>query len=406
MNKKEVTEIKRRFKKETSSFSRLCGCYVAANKEMVLTFNEMFLGLEDEEQYKYIEIAKKALSGAVGNNLLTLEFDEDAATEGNGQYLLQQIVESGMKDDKLLLTFYQRIIDTYDYAGNYFIVLFKDAYDVPMKTTDGLMLDDSEEVYDYMICAICPVELSKAGLGYRPVENRITNRERDWVVGAVDTAFTYPLFDDRRSDIHGALVYTKTPKAPRNTFYAQCLNLTERLTTAQKKKEFSNILERALGDDETAEDAVLEIIGNISDFVINETKMNGEDTPIPLTAEDLSDILSDSGISESKTNRIVSGYQDAFDEDVPDATEILDAKSLEANEMRIEKNALKDRVVELSKEVKSLGGVTEEGEHASVVIKVPEDLADSVETTIIDGRKCLMVPLMGDEVIAVNGIRI
>lgn len=406
MNKKEVTEIKRRFKKETSSFSRLCGCYVAANKEMVLTFNEMFLGLEDEEQYKYIEIAKKAMSGTVGNNLLTLEFDEDAATEGNGQYLLQQIVESGMKDEKLLMTLYQRIIDTYDYAGNYFIVLFKDAYDVPMKTSDGLMLDDSEEVYDYMICAICPVELSKAGLGYRPLENRITNRERDWVVGAVDTAFTYPLFDDRRSDIHGALVYTKTPKAPRNAFYAQCLNLTERLTAAQKKVEFSNILERALGDDETAEDAVLEIMGNISDFVVNETKINGEDTPVPLTPEDLTDILSDSGISETKTNRIVTGYQDAFEEDVPDASEVLDAKSLEANELRIEKNALKDRVVELSREVKSLGGVTEEGEHASVVIKVPQSLADGVETTIIDGKRCIMVPLLGDEVIAVNGVRI
>lgn len=59
MNKKEVAEIKRRFKQSATTITRLCGCYVNAEKEKVLTFNKNFLNLPDEEFYKYLEIAKK-----------------------------------------------------------------------------------------------------------------------------------------------------------------------------------------------------------------------------------------------------------------------------------------------------------------------------------------------------------
>jgi hypothetical protein len=52
MNKKEVNEIKRRFKKDSCNFDKMVGCYVDANKEMVLTFKETFLNLEDEEFHK------------------------------------------------------------------------------------------------------------------------------------------------------------------------------------------------------------------------------------------------------------------------------------------------------------------------------------------------------------------
>ena len=48
MNKKEVMEIKRRFKKESCTFTRMCGCYVDAEKNKVVNFGQTFLNLEDE----------------------------------------------------------------------------------------------------------------------------------------------------------------------------------------------------------------------------------------------------------------------------------------------------------------------------------------------------------------------
>ena len=59
MNKKEVAEIKRRLKKESCTIQHMCGCYVDAEKNKLVTFSQKFLNLEEDEFYKYLEIAGK-----------------------------------------------------------------------------------------------------------------------------------------------------------------------------------------------------------------------------------------------------------------------------------------------------------------------------------------------------------
>lgn len=213
MNKKEVLELKRRFKKEAATFTRVCGCYVDGNHNKVCKFGNTFLNLEEDEFYKYLEIANKALSGTIGNNLLELKFPIEEEEVGGRQHILMALRASKLEDENLLDTFYDLVIDTYDHAGNYLIVLFHDAYDVMTRTKDNNNLDESEEVYEYLICAICPVDLSKPGLGFLEEEHRIGPRVRDWVVGAVDTAFLFPAFNDRSTDIHSTLFYTKIPRS-------------------------------------------------------------------------------------------------------------------------------------------------------------------------------------------------
>ena len=137
------------------------------------------------------------LSGTIGNNLLELEFPLAEEAAGGRQQFLMGLRESRLKNDDLMDTFYDMIIDSYDYVGNYLILIFHDAYDVMTKTSDNDKLDESEEVYEYLLCAICPVNLTKPGLGYREDENRIGPRIRDWVVGAPDTGFVFPAFTDR-----------------------------------------------------------------------------------------------------------------------------------------------------------------------------------------------------------------
>ena len=173
MNKKEVLELKRRFKKETCTFTRLCGCYVDGEKNKVTDLRETFLNLEDEEFYKYLEIAKKTLSGTLGNNLLQLDFPLEEEGTGGRQRFLMGLRDSKLKNDDLLERFYEMVIENYEYAGHYLILIFHDAYDVMTKTSDNNKLDESEEVFEYLLCAVCPVQLSKPGLGYREDENRI-----------------------------------------------------------------------------------------------------------------------------------------------------------------------------------------------------------------------------------------
>ena len=190
MNKKDVLEIKRRFKKDGNSFDHIAGCYVDAEKNKVVSFQEIFGNLEDDEMHKYLEIANKSLSGTIGNNLLCLEFPTDEVVEGSGgrHDLLMRLRASELKDEAVLNEFYDNVIENFSFVGNYLILLFHDNYDIPLKTTDGMALDDSEEIYSYLLCAICPVNLSKAGLGYRQDQNRIGALLRDCLAGVRGSA--------------------------------------------------------------------------------------------------------------------------------------------------------------------------------------------------------------------------
>ena len=348
MNKKEVAEIKRRLKKESCTIQHMCGCYVDAEKNKLVTFSQKFLNLEEDEFYKYLEIAGKALSGTLGNNLLELEFPIDEEAVGGRQQILMALRASKLEDDALLDTYYDLIIDSYDYVGNYLITLYYDVYDVPLKGTDELAMDESDEVYEYLLCCICPVALSKPGLGYLEGEHRIGARIRDWVVGPTDTAFLFPAFNGRATDIHSTLVYTKNAKEPHAEFWANGLGCGTKRTATQKRDAFENMVVQTLGpDDEETKDTVLDVQQNLNDFILVEKEKVDKDEPILLDGEMITEILTDAGISEPKAEKITASYESFFEDTLPDAQELLDAKAIKNNEVRVEKKQLQEKVVDL-----------------------------------------------------------
>lgn len=405
MNKREVTEIKRRFKKESCTISSMCGCYVNGEKEKVTTFRHTFLNLEEEEFYKYLEIANKSLSGTLGDNLLELSFPLAEEESGGKQHILMALRACNLEDEALLDRYYDLIIESYDYVGNYLIVLFHDTYDVPMKTTDELALGESEEIYDYIICAICPVTLSKPGLGYRKEENRIGARLRDWVVGATDTAFTFPCFTDRSADIHSVLLYTKDTKEPHHEFWENCLGCTTTIQTAtEKRNAFTNMLTQAFGPEgEDTSESILDVQQNLEDYIALEEERQDKDDPISLEPEIVEELLTDSGMEESKATRVKDAYTNYFGEDLPLAKELLDNKAVKQNQQRQEKKTMQEKIVSLTKQLEDAGFISSEGKEIDVVVKVPPHKASYVDFAFVDGRKCLVIPMEEDEAAKVNG---
>ena len=213
---------------------------------------------------------------------------------------------SKLEDENLLDTFYDLVIDTYDHAGNYLIVLFHDAYDVMSRTSDNNNLDESEEVYEYLICAICPVDLSKPGLGFLEDEHRIGPRVRDWVVGAVDTAFLFPAFNDRSTDIHSTLFYTKNTKEPHSEFMANGLGCGIERTATEQKMAFHSIVRNVLGaEDEHTDDVLLDLQQNLSDMIDEYAETHDDDEDVfLLDKEVVTKLLADSEISEEKAAKI------------------------------------------------------------------------------------------------------
>lgn len=424
MNKKEVLELKRRFKKEAATFTRVCGCYVDGNHNKVCKFGNTFLNLEEDEFYKYLEIANKALSGTIGNNLLELKFPIEEEEVGGRQHILMALRASKLEDENLLDTFYDLVIDTYDYAGNYLIVLFHDAYDVMTRTKDNNNLDESEEVYEYLICAICPVDLSKPGLGFLEEEHRIGPRVRDWVVGAVDTAFLFPAFNDRSTDIHSTLFYTKNTKEPHSEFMANGLGCGIERTATEQKMAFHSIVRNVLGaEDEHTDDVLLDLQQNLSDMIDEYAETHDDDEDVfLLDKEVVTKLLADSDISEEKAAKIEKSVDEAFGEKPPAAENVIDSKALVQNELRVEKMALEDQVgtltVQLNEKDEALAERTSqliekqeeidnyiaETKTYDVVLRVKPEKASQIKSQVINGQKCLVIPMGEDEHATINGV--
>lgn len=424
MNKKEVLELKRRFKKEAATFTRVCGCYVDGNHNKVCKFGNTFLNLEEDEFYKYLEIANKALSGTIGNNLLELKFPIEEEEVGGRQHILMALRASKLEDENLLDTFYDLVIDTYDHAGNYLIVLFHDAYDVMTRTKDNNNLDESEEVYEYLICAICPVDLSKSGLGFLEEEHRIGPRVRDWVVGAVDTAFLFPAFNDRSTDIHSTLFYTKNTKEPHSEFMANGLGCGIERTATEQKMAFHSIVRNVLGaEDEHTDDVLLDLQQNLSDMIDEYAETHDDDEDVfLLDKEVVTKLLADSEISEEKAAKIEKSVDEAFGEKPPAAENVIDSKALVQNELRVEKMALEDQVgtltVQLNEKDEALAERTSqliekqeeidnyiaETKTYDVVLRVKPEKASQIKSQVINGQKCLVIPMGEDEHATINGV--
>ena len=56
MNKKEITEIKKQFTPANCTITRICGCYVDAEKNKKTKIKEAFMSLPEEEMFKYFDI--------------------------------------------------------------------------------------------------------------------------------------------------------------------------------------------------------------------------------------------------------------------------------------------------------------------------------------------------------------
>lgn len=424
MTKKDILELKRRMKKEACTFTKLCGCYVDGNKNIILKINETFLNLKDEEFFKYLDIAKKALSGTIGNNLLELEFAPVGEGEDSMQSFLLGIRDSKLKNEALLDRLYEKIIEKYDYTGNYLILLFHDAYDVVIKTSDNNKLDESEEVYDYVLCAVCPVELSKAALGYREDENRIGARMRDWVVGMPEVGFLYPAFTDRSTDVHAVMYYTKDAKETHTEFMEKILGCKSRRSGTEEKETFKSVIENVIGDDEQSNEVFIKLQKNLNYMIEEEEALNyGSKEPLMLTNSSVKELMEDTDISDEIKGKIEKAYDETFGEEPPEAKNLLDKKTLE-------QSAKRDRTVELEKQVNVLKQQLENKKladdeppfdtdetpfdadepldvnfaSADISLNVSQSKLTEIKTEIIDGKKCIVIPVEEGESTSINGV--
>ncbi len=411
ITKGDVQELRRRLKKTECTFGRLCGCYVNSGKQTVLKFTDQFSELEEDEYYKYLEIAKKTLSGTLGSNLLELEFDRNEQSDERRAYLLT-LSESKLANEELLDRLYEQVIEQYTYPGNYLILVYHDVYDVPSKATSGEEQEDSEEIYEYLLCAVCPVDLAKPALGYKEDENRIGARERDWVVGLPDLGFVYPAFANRGRDVNAVMYYVKTGRGSHPEFIENVLGCVAQRTAAEDKLAFQSVVKSAFGEDEEQADAAFFQMQKTISAMVAEREEDESLPPVELTAEAVSGLAVEAEVPDDVREHIEKAYAQTFGDQPPQAHNVLDSRLVEEGTVRAHTAALEQKVAVLQQELAQQASAAAEDEanapwnDASIELRVSEEKAGRIHTGVVEGQRCLLIPMEEGESARVNGLPI
>lgn len=374
MNDKEIGEIRRHLRRDRSNITKIYGCFVNDNREIITEFSQSTGIMPENEGDKYFALFKRVLSGSVGKNLIDLSFKTAQVAQGAPEHkLLMDLRECKLSDDELLHGFFQKIIDTVTLEGNYLILIGCDSYDVPFKGKDDISdADKSEEVYTYLICAICPVKQTKANLHYVPEEKLFHDGAMNQPVSAPALGFLFPAFDNRSTNIYNALYYTHDIKVSQDALIEAIFHTPVPMPAAEQKKCFEALLTTALG-----EDCNLDVVQTVHDQLCERIELHKEAKvaePLLIAKADVKETLASCGVSEEHLAKWSVDYDETFGFEADlHPKNIIDTKRFE---------------------VKT----------PDVSIKVDPTRSDLIETRTIGGVKYIMI--CADENVEVNGVSI
>ena len=281
--------------------------------------------------------------------------------------------KSGLDDDDAVHEFFRRTIEATNMEGNYLILLAHDNYDVPYRSKDGESEGrDSEEVFSYIVCSLCPIKLTKPQLGFHVNENRFCNIAADWVVSAPELGFLFPAFDDRATNIYSALYYTKDLAENHGEFVDAIFKCPVPMPAAAQRESFGAVLSESVAEDCSFD--VVHAVHEQMSGMIADHRENRDIEPLKLSKTQVKELLETCGVADERVSRFEERYDETFGEDTTlSPAALVGAKQLELTT-------------------------------PDVVIRVNPERADLVKTEVIDGRRYILI--RADEGVELNGVPI
>ena len=188
IDRNDMLELTRRMTVDRSNFSRIAGCYVDSDGEIDGTFNRSFLRLTPAEKEQHLKIAKAIPYAQTNTELNAYRIPKERTGANNIWQLLDGIKNSEMKNDALLDVLYEIMADYFVVDHEWGMYVFYGSYDIPAKGADHVEQWESEEVYQYLIFAFCPVDKE-----YNP--------------GEPEYGILYPLFTNRSADFDHVAIF-------------------------------------------------------------------------------------------------------------------------------------------------------------------------------------------------------
>ncbi|MBE6782619.1 MAG: DUF4317 family protein [Ruminococcaceae bacterium] len=372
MTDKEIREIRRRFRPDKNNIISLKGCMVNSEKTIISQFSQSVAQCSTDESEKILAVMKKSLSGSLGTNLLDLEYGAMEVSASEKHKMLMALRDSHLKDDELLTKFYETVIESVSFEGNFAILLIHDTYDVFEYSDDGEKDMDSSSQFSYIVCSICPVKELNTGLYFREYDGTFRTFDKYSVLSNPDIGFMFPSFDNRAANIYNVLYYTRDISDVHPEFVDNIFGVEIPVSAAEKKDSLNSCLKETL--EEECDFNVMRSVHDHVSVMVQEHKATKQEEPLKLSKKTFREVLEDCGVNEERVER----FSDKFDEEFGEGAEIAPKSIIDVKKFQL---------------------VTPD-----VQIKVNPDRTDLVTTQVIDGVRYIMI--RANTGVEVNGVNI
>ena len=373
MNQRELSELRRRWRPEKNAVSRIYGCFVNSGGELVSDLEEPLGMLPQEEVEQYLGLLKKTMSGTLGKNLIDIVFSTQQVMDGEEHRLLMNLRDSELQDGEIRRNFYQKVIGSLDMDGRpYVLLLAHDTYDVPHKGGDGeFQQDASDEVFSYIVCAVCPVKLGKVELNYFPGDNEFHCTARQTVM-APELGFVFPAFDDRSANIYDALFYSQKSGDLHQEFIDAVFHIDPPMSAAEQKEAFQTALSEALED--TYSFGVAQAIHEHLSGKLEQHKECKIPEPLTISVGEMKNTLRECGVPEER----ITAFEQRCSEQFGSGTVLYPENILDAGRFEIKT--------------------------AQAAVRINPEYSHLAQARMIDGKKYILIPI--EEGIEVNGLAV
>ena len=370
MNEKELREIKRRFRPDRSNITKIVGCFVNANGQIISRFTQPILLSENDEGEELLAVMKKTLSGSLGTNLIDVEFSTADVLNSDEHKLLMTLLDTKLADTDALERFYKGVTESIHLPANYVIMLACDVYDV----CSGNDSEDegSHTTFTYIVCSICPLKDADSGLFFRESDKLFHSVNANAILTRPLLGFMFPTFDDRVANIYHTLLYTKDISNTYPEFTERILGKEAPMPPKVQKSSFDYCLTSALGD-ECSFDTIKSVHTQISEM-IEVHKLSESDEPFVITKPLVKEVLEKCGVAEDKVTKTAERIDESFGKNA---------------ELR-PKNVINTRQLDIKM--------------PDIQIKVKPEKYDLISTQVINGKKYVMIE--AEEGVVINGIEV
>ena len=370
MIEKDIADIRRRYRKDRSNISRIRACFVNEKKEIISEIDQSLGLMAEDDADALLSILKKTLSGYIGRNLLEIDFSTESVMSGEEHKLLTDLRSCELKDNDLVKELYDKIINSYEYDGNFLILLAHDKYDLFSYTADG-QKGEAGEVFSYVICAVCPVRPSKATLSYYVPGQCFRSVCADTMLSAPELGFMVPAYEDGGANLYKTLYYTRSLSDSHESVVEALFKSELPMPAAEQKATFGSVLRETL-----EEDCSMKVVRSVYSQVnrlIEEHKEQKIEEPLVMGRDDAASMLRYCGVPEDRVETFETRYEEEFGE------------GAEINPKNVAEPRMKVKTPE-------------------VTVKVSPGCSELVEARVIDGVRYILIRADGD--VQVNGVDI